>query len=149
MEIFFSKGEKETFEIGLKISKFLVCGDVLLLSGEIGAGKTNLAKGICEGLGICETITSPTFTIANEYKPEKKNLQGLEKVVHFDFYRIEREDEFYNLGLDDYFCESSICLIEWYEKAKNFLPVFSKKVTIEFVGFTERKISFSGSNPKP
>lgn len=137
-----TNSEKETFQFGLEVAKSLVCGDVLLLNGELGAGKTNLSKGICKGLGVEEVITSPTFTIVNDYKIQNQVLEGLERVVHFDFYRIESPEEFYNLGIEEYFDENSISLIEWHEKAKDFLPIQTKSISIKIISENEREITF-------
>ncbi|KAA3601507.1 MAG: tRNA (adenosine(37)-N6)-threonylcarbamoyltransferase complex ATPase subunit type 1 TsaE [Calditrichaeota bacterium] len=142
MKKFYSKSEKETFQIGIEIAKTFVCGDVILLNGDLGAGKTNLSKGICESLGVKKIITSPTFTIVNDYEIGDKILIGLERVVHFDFYRIESSDEFYNLGIEEYFDENSISLIEWHEKAKEFLPSKTKSISIKILSENEREIIF-------
>lgn len=142
MNKFNSKSEEETFQIGLEIAKNLDCGDILLLNGDLGAGKTNLSKGICKGLGVEEVITSPTFTIVNDYSIEIAVVDELERVVHFDFYRIESPEEFYNLGIEEYFDENSISLIEWHEKAKDFLPVQTKSISIKIISENEREITF-------
>ncbi len=142
MKKFYTKNETETFQIGIEIARALTCGDVILLNGDLGAGKTNLSKGICKGLGVETIITSPTFTIVNDYEIENENLVGLSRVVHFDFYRIESPEEFYNLGIEEYFDESSISLIEWHEKAKDFLPSKTKTISIKILSENEREIIF-------
>lgn len=142
MKIFYSKNENETFQIGLEIANTLVCGDVILLSGVLGAGKTNLSKGICKGLGAESIITSPTFTIVNDYKIENQILGGLSRIVHFDFYRIESPNEFFNLGIEEFFDQNSISLIEWHEKANGFLPENTKSIAIKILSENEREIIF-------
>lgn len=105
----------ETELIGKKLGENSKPGDVYCLNGDLGVGKTVFTKGFADGLGITEHITSPTFTIVNEYS-------GRLKFYHFDVYRIEDEDEMYEIGLDEYLFSNGICLIEWAEKIKNLLP---------------------------
>ena len=121
---YISDSADETFDIGKTFSGCLKCGDVIALSGDLGAGKTVFVKGIAKGLNIGELITSPTFNIVREY-------QGDLKLYHFDVYRLSDIDEFYAIGGEEYF-EKGICLIEWGELIEDTLPkdylhiVFSK-----------------------
>ncbi len=115
------KNLTETIELGKKISTELHGGDIVLLEGELGAGKTTLVKGIAEGLGIKQEITSPTFTLMNTYnlQPTSYKLQAL---VHIDTYRLKNEQELIDIGAEDYLGEpSTICIIEWPEKIANLL----------------------------
>lgn len=86
--------------------------------GEMGAGKTTFIKAICEAMGVTDTITSPTFAIINEYKSDKLN----KKIYHFDFYRIEKLEEAYDFGYEDYFFSGNLCFIEWPERIESLLP---------------------------
>jgi len=104
---FLSKSVNETISIASNLAKELKGGEVFLLNGELGAGKTVFCKGIAVGLGIKELVTSPTFTIVREYKG------GRLKLNHFDMYRIEDADELFELGIDEYFNEKAVCVIEW------------------------------------
>ena len=106
---------KETFKFGKKLGKKLVSGDIVCLQGNLGAGKTSLAKGICAGLGVKDQITSPTYTIVNEYR-------GDLKVNHLDLYRIREEDELYNIGFEDYLYSNGVTIIEWPDKAGSLMP---------------------------
>lgn len=90
----------------------------LLFYGEMGVGKTTLIKEICKQLNVNDTITSPTFSLVNEYHTTK-----LEKVFHFDFYRIKDENEVLDIGIEDYFYSKNWCLIEWPENIENLLPL--------------------------
>ncbi|MFY9244089.1 MAG: tRNA (adenosine(37)-N6)-threonylcarbamoyltransferase complex ATPase subunit type 1 TsaE [Polaribacter sp.] len=90
----------------------------LLFYGEMGAGKTTLIKEICKQLEVLDTISSPTFSLVNEYQTKNN-----EKVFHFDFYRIENEEEALDMGIDDYFYNNDWCFIEWPENIKNLLPL--------------------------
>ena len=90
---------------------------VFAFRGEMGAGKTTFIKAICEKLGIEDTINSPTFAIVNEYRSNSGEL-----VYHFDFYRINKIEEVFDFGYEDYFYSGSICFIEWPEKTESLLP---------------------------
>ncbi len=96
-------------------------GDLVALTGELGSGKTTLIQGICEGLGVQEKVTSPTFVIITTYK-------GRIPVNHFDLYRLEKREEFIDLGYEEYFFNKSVTLIEWSDKINDLLP--SKRIDI-------------------
>lgn len=113
----------ETELIGKKLGENSKPGDVYCLNGDLGVGKTVFTKGFADGLGITEHITSPTFTIVNEYS-------GRLKFYHFDVYRIEDEDEMYEIGFDEYLFGNGVCLIEWAEKIKNLLPNNAVQINI-------------------
>lgn len=91
---------------------------VFALYGEMGAGKTTFVKAICEALGVTDTITSPTFAIVNEYHVETTG----NSIFHFDFYRINKIEEAYDFGYEDYFFSGNICFIEWPERVDPLLP---------------------------
>tara|TARA_X000000368_G_C22832128_1_gene623795 strand:- start:178 stop:585 length:408 start_codon:yes stop_codon:yes gene_type:complete len=88
---------------------------IILLNGEMGVGKTTLVKEIAKLLGVEENVSSPTFSIVNEY-------HGNEVIFHFDFYRLESEEEAYDFGIEEYFDSGNLCLLEWPEKISNLLP---------------------------
>lgn len=111
---YISRSENETRKIASKIASQLSAGDVLCLFGDLGAGKTVFASGIAKGLGIDHTITSPTFTIVNEYKSKIP-------FYHFDVYRINT-DEFLDIGGDEYLYGDGIVLVEWPENIIDVLP---------------------------
>jgi len=130
--------ENETFELAVNFAKTLEAGSVICLSGDLGAGKTVFAKGICSALDVTEYISSPTFTIVNEY-------EGKMRVFHFDMYRIEDEDELIEIGYDEYLASGGICIIEWPENIKNSLP--KKRIEVSIlrdlsVGDDVRKVIF-------
>ena len=106
---------RKTEQFGEKLGKVLKKGDILCLNGDLGAGKTTLTKSIGLGLGVEEYITSPTFSLINEYR-------GDLPVYHFDVYRLENVDELDDLGFDEYFFGEGVCIIEWAEKIENMLP---------------------------
>ena len=123
MEKIISNSEEETKLIGRKFAKGLKNGDVIVLTGDLGSGKTKFTEGVLQFFGLENEISSPTFNIVNEYVKEDVN------VYHFDVYRLEDEDEFYAIGGEEYF-EKGICLIEWGEMIESALP--NKYIQISF-----------------
>ena len=125
-----SNSPNNTLEYGKKIASILKKGDIIVLSGELGAGKTKFVEGFLQYFNLQDEISSPTFNIVNEYISEKTNI------FHFDVYRLEDSDEFYAIGGEEYF-EKGICLIEWGELIEDILPknhlqiVFNKDETNE------------------
>ncbi|OGH92110.1 MAG: tRNA (adenosine(37)-N6)-threonylcarbamoyltransferase complex ATPase subunit type 1 TsaE [Candidatus Magasanikbacteria bacterium RIFOXYD2_FULL_39_9] len=112
---------QETEKFGIKLSQKLTGGDILLLSGDLGAGKTALVKGIAKGLGIQNEITSPTFTLMNIYDIKDKKRK-IETMVHIDTYRLKHEKELLEIGVEDYLGkDNTVCLVEWPEKIINIL----------------------------
>lgn len=100
---------------------------VFAFYGKMGAGKTTFIKAICEELGVDDVITSPTFAIVNEYQSSTTG----DSIFHFDFYRIKKLEEVYDMGYEDYFYGGSLCFLEWPELIDELLPEDTKKVTIE------------------
>ncbi len=109
---------------------------IIAFQGAMGAGKTTLIKAICEELGVKDTISSPTYSIVNEYRTAKG-----EKIYHFDFYRIKSVDEAYDMGYEEYFYSKAYCFIEWPEKIAELMPLTYEKVTITLQG-EERIITY-------
>ncbi len=111
-------------------------GKVFAFYGKMGAGKTTFIKALCEVLGVEDVITSPTFAIINEYTDGEEN-----PIYHFDFYRIKKLEEVYDMGYEDYFYSGNLCLLEWPELIEEILPDNVIKVTIEEQADGTRKIS--------
>lgn len=107
----------------------------LLFYGEMGVGKTTLIKEICKQLEVLDSISSPTFSLVNEYQTNNN-----EKVFHFDFYRIEDEDEALDMGIDDYFYNNDWCLIEWPQNVENLLPLDAVKIHLSILEDGKRNI---------
>ena len=101
-------------------------GSVYAFYGKMGAGKTTFIKAVCEELGVDDVITSPTFAIVNEYRSETNG----ELIYHFDFYRIKKLEEVYDMGYEDYFYSGALCFLEWPELIEELLPDNAVKVTI-------------------
>ena len=133
MAIYISKSREETEAFAQEYAKSLEPGDVVLLDGDMGAGKTVFSKGVAKGLGIEEEVTSPTYAYMNDYDG---------RLFHYDCYRIESIEQAENLGLADYFDMGGICLIEWAQNIAPLLPPIVKRVRIEKINETERKIEY-------
>ncbi|MBQ7974489.1 MAG: tRNA (adenosine(37)-N6)-threonylcarbamoyltransferase complex ATPase subunit type 1 TsaE [Clostridia bacterium] len=114
---------EETYDFAKQFAQNLQGGDVLCMYGDLGAGKTLFAQGVASGLGIDDYISSPTFTIVNEY-------EGRIPFYHFDVYRIADSDEMYETGFDDYISGTGVCLIEWAELIDDIIPRPYTKITI-------------------
>ena len=133
MAIFFSDGSKQTEEFGFEYAKTLKSGDVVVLNGEMGAGKTVFAKGVARGLGVKDEVLSPTYAYMNDYGG---------KLYHFDCYRLQSGAQAEALGLCDYFYADGVCLIEWAQNIAEVLPENVKTVTIEKTGDNTRRIIY-------
>lgn len=107
----------ELNEISQSIINRIGDKDIICFYGEMGVGKTTLIKVLCEKLGVKDNVSSPTFSIVNEYV-----LLDGESIFHFDFYRMEKEEEAFDMGYEDYFYNGDLCLIEWPEKVKSIIP---------------------------
>ena len=127
----YSNSEKQTIEIACEYAKTLVKGDVLLLSGDLGAGKTAFTKGLALGLNISDKVTSPTYAYLNVYG---------DYLYHYDCYRLENGESAELLGLTDYFGGENLCVIEWSENIKDVLPKEVKRVNITKISKNKRKI---------
>ena len=119
-----SRSEADTFAVGRGLGESAKSGDIFLLDGDLGVGKTVFAKGVAAGLGIDEPVVSPTFTIVHEY-------EGRLPLYHFDVYRIADPDEMYEIGFDEYLYGDGVCLIEWPSQVEELLPEEAVRITIE------------------
>ena len=115
---------------------------VFAFYGKMGAGKTTFVKAICEELGVDDVITSPTFAIINEYTPSSLLLPPSSKIFHFDFYRIKKLEEVYDMGYEDYFYSGALCFIEWPELIEEILPDDAVRVSITEQEDGSRVVSF-------
>ena len=124
MNTYISKNEQDTISFAKNFASKLNKGDIIVLSGELGSGKTKFVQGVLEYFGLANEISSPTFTIVNEYIKDDTNI------YHFDVYRLADTDEFYAMGGDEYF-QNGICLIEWGEIIESILPEHYTKITFK------------------
>lgn len=116
---------------------------VFAFYGKMGAGKTTFIKAICQELGVTDVVTSPTFAIVNEYTPSSSPLTPhFSKIFHFDFYRIKKLEEVYDMGYEDYLYSGELCFIEWPELIEQLLPDDAVSVTIEVNANGTRSIKF-------
>nr|WP_187287412.1 tRNA (adenosine(37)-N6)-threonylcarbamoyltransferase complex ATPase subunit type 1 TsaE [Gottschalkia acidurici] len=137
-----TKSPEETEEIGYNIGKSLSGGEIICMVGDLGAGKTTMTKSLARGLEIEDYITSPTFTIVNEY-------EGRLKLYHFDVYRIGDVEEMYDLGYEEYFYSDGVCIIEWSNLIEDILP--KERITIEIkrgIDDNTRDIIIDGTGQK-
>jgi len=109
--------------------------NIWLFEGEMGAGKTTLIKQVCKQLGVLDTVTSPTYSIVNEYLTENGDT-----IYHFDFYRLKHDTEALDIGVDEYFNSDSMCLIEWSSKISDLLPTNTISIELGIVENDKRKI---------
>jgi tRNA threonylcarbamoyladenosine biosynthesis protein TsaE len=131
-----SNSPAETEEIGRQLAERIDLGAVLALKGELGSGKTLFVKGLVAGLGSNADVTSPTFTIAHEYRG------GRLPVYHFDFFRLEDSQSLARLGLDDYFFGDGLSVIEWADRFPEFIPEQARRILFEIKSETQRAITF-------
>jgi len=111
-----SNSPEETKQLGMRLAEELQPGDVILLEGPLGAGKSEFARGVAKGLGVAETVTSPSFTILNVYE------SGRLPLYHFDWYRLESAEELFELGMDEYLGGAGVALVEWPGQCPEALP---------------------------
>lgn len=124
----------ETMDFACELAKTIKAPKIIVLSGDLGAGKTTFTKGFAKGLGIKEIITSPTFTLLNEY-------EGREKMYHFDMYRLSSKEEAYELGFEDYFNKNDgVVLVEWAENVEGLFSPPYTKITLNKLSNTKREI---------
>jgi len=138
-----SHGAEQTRRLGAHLGKLLLPGDLVLLEGEFGTGKTTFTQGVAKGLGIdSRYVNSPTFTLINEYKAGKKRL------AHVDIYRLENHEQIATLGLDDYLEGPYITVIEWPEGAAPWLPPDRLVVKFQHLNETKRTVRFYATGPR-
>lgn len=138
-----SASANETRLLGRCLGRLLRPGDVVLLWGPFGAGKTTLTKGIGRAMGVREQITSPSFTLVNEYRGAKGTL-----LCHVDLYRLGDQREVYGLGLEEYLSGAAICVIEWPEAAEGTLPPERLDIKMSFLGENGRLLHLAGVGPR-
>ena len=134
---FISNSESETEALGAKLAAMLPNGSVVAMYGDLGAGKTAFVRGMARGMGINVRVSSPTFTIVNEYLGERS-------LFHFDMYRLASADELFDIGWEDYLDRDGICAVEWSENVEDAFDGTEYVVNIEKNGDNERRITIKG-----
>jgi tRNA threonylcarbamoyladenosine biosynthesis protein TsaE len=132
--MFISDSPEQTVEAGAECARRVQAGDIIALTGNLGAGKTQFVKGFVAGLGSHAEVTSPTFTLIHEY------ADGRLPVYHFDFYRLEKPEEATRFGLDDYLYGDGVCIIEWADRFRELLPPSAQWITLDVQSETGRAI---------
>lgn len=132
-----SNSVAQTQKIGAALSKQLEPNDVLLLLGDMGAGKSEFTRGLARGLGVTGYVTSPTFTIMQLHD------SGRLPLYHFDWYRLESAEELYELSMDEYLQNGGVAVVEWPSRAEEAIPESYLEVTLEPMGDNERQITFT------
>ena len=134
MQTYFSNSEQETEALGERFARDLPGGSVVAMYGDLGVGKTAFVRGMARGMGLDCRVSSPTFTIVNEYLGERE-------LIHFDMYRIRGADELFDIGWEDYLARGAVCAVEWSENVQVAFYGDEYRVTIEKLGDTRRKIT--------
>ena len=138
MSEYITNSERETEEIGRRFAEKLPGGTVVAMYGDLGAGKTAFVRGMARGLGLDCRVSSPTFTIVNEYL-------GPRELIHFDMYRLSGADELFDIGWEDYLARGAVCAVEWSENVEDAFFGDEVRVTIEKLSDTGRKITIEGA----
>jgi tRNA threonylcarbamoyladenosine biosynthesis protein TsaE len=138
-----ANNEQDTARIGAALAEVLPPGTTVALIGTLGAGKTRLVQAVAAALGVAPgSVTSPTFVLVNEY------TGGRTPIYHFDTYRLKDDDEFLELGPDEYFESSGLVFVEWADRVADLLPAERIEIKIEVVGDTERQFTIQGTSSK-
>lgn len=137
--VFLTNSPEETEAVGQRLAARLCPGTVIAYKGDLGAGKTAFTRGLAKGLGAQERVTSPTYTIVNEY------LSGRLPLFHFDMYRLESADDLWDIGWEDYLQRGGVCAVEWSENVQEAMEG-TLTVRIEKLGEESRKITIEGGD---
>ena len=138
MAEFISHSQLDTEEVGRKLAEKLPGGSVVAMYGDLGAGKTAFVRGMAQGMGLSCRVSSPTFTIVNEYLGERE-------LIHFDMYRLSSADELFDIGWEDYLSRGAVCAVEWSENVQDAFFGDEVVVRIEKLNDTDRKITIEGA----
>ncbi|MDR3589963.1 MAG: tRNA (adenosine(37)-N6)-threonylcarbamoyltransferase complex ATPase subunit type 1 TsaE [Negativicutes bacterium] len=142
MLVYKTANPRETFALGEQLGAGLALGDVICLNGDLGAGKTLLVQGIAAGLGICEGVTSPTYTILHVYDG------GRLPIFHFDLYRLEHPDQLDDIGFEEYSRPDGVAIIEWADKFAARMPEENLWVELKVMDGTSRSITLKPAGPR-
>ncbi len=138
-----TRSPAETEDLGESLARVLRPGDVVALTGDLAAGKTRFVAGLARGLGLADSVTSPTFAIAHEYR------EGLVPLFHFDMYRLSSSEELYDIGWEDYLAQGGVCAVEWSENVADAMPPQSIFVDIRILDDETREITVRMPEGRP
>ncbi len=156
----FSQNTEQTQRVAQRLGELVRGGELLLLDGQLGAGKTTFTQGLARGMNISATVSSPTFTLLKEYQvePRPASLAVAQQAVgfpaspssqkvlyHFDLYRLDDPDELYDLGFEEYIGSSGVCVVEWADKVVGFWPDERLRIRLTFVDETRRHLLFEAT----
>ena len=136
--VYISNSAAETEAIGAEFAKTLTGGAVIAMYGDLGAGKTAFVRGMARGMGLDCRVSSPTFTIVNEYLGDRE-------LIHFDMYRLQSADELFDIGWEDYIARGAVCAVEWSENVKDAFFGDEIEVIIDKLGDNQRQITIKGA----
>ena len=134
MQTFISHSEKETEKIGEEFASEVESGTVIAMYGDLGAGKTAFVRGLARGMGLSSRVSSPTFTIVNEYCGDRE-------LIHFDMYRLSNADELFDIGWEDYLARGAVCAVEWSENVEDAFDGTETVLRFEKLSDTDRRIT--------
>ena len=137
--IYYTNSDKETEAVGEQFGRTVKDGTVVAMYGDLGAGKTAFVRGMARGMGITERVSSPTFTIVNEYLGDRT-------LIHFDMYRLGSADELFDIGWEDYIARGAVCAVEWSENVEEAFYGDEIILTIEKTSDTSRQITMEGAD---
>jgi tRNA threonylcarbamoyladenosine biosynthesis protein TsaE len=136
-----SQSPEHTRKLGARLGELMRGGELVLLEGDLGAGKTALTQGIAEGLQVRQVVSSPTFTLLKEY-------EGRLPLYHFDLYRLDDPLEILDLGFEEYFSGSGVCVVEWADKAGELWPAEHLRIGFTAISETQRRLLMSAAGPR-
>ncbi len=144
-----SHSAAQTQRLGARLGELVQGGELILLAGQLGTGKTTLTQGLAQGLGIAEAITSPTFTLLKEYagqsRPNDPSQGRGPALYHFDLYRLDDPEEIFDLGFEEYFYGSGVCVVEWADKADLLWPTTHLRIRMKMLSETKRGLLFTAT----
>lgn len=144
-----SHSAAQTQRLGMRLGEMAQGGELILLSGNLGTGKTTFTQGLAQGMGITEHINSPTFTLLKEYPGQSRSNAGADAqsqigpaLYHFDLYRLDDPEEIFDLGFEDYFYSDGVCVVEWADKAELLWPSDHLRIRMKMMSETKRGLLF-------
>ncbi|HZS78895.1 MAG TPA: tRNA (adenosine(37)-N6)-threonylcarbamoyltransferase complex ATPase subunit type 1 TsaE [Ktedonobacteraceae bacterium] len=143
-----SHSAAQTQRLGMRLGELVRGGDLILLSGQLGTGKTTFTQGLAQGMGITDVINSPTFTLLKEYAAPRLNGKRGLPLYHFDLYRLDNPEEIFDLGFEDYFYGNGVCVVEWADKAELLWPADHLSIRMKMLSETKRGLAFIGSGTR-
>ncbi len=150
---FVSESSAQTQNVGQQLGKLVSAGDLLLLDGQLGTGKTTFTQGLALGMNVAEVVNSPTFTLLKEYRGMRSEVSNGSRnakplglaLYHFDLYRLDEPEEIFDLGFEDYFYGSGVSVVEWADKAELLWPVERLYIRLQSLDETKRQLTFTAT----